>query len=149
MAFFDWKDEYSVGIEEIDEQHKKIILLMNELIENIRDAREDCIIMEVLNDLQDYAKYHFRLEAEIFYRFDYFNVREHLVQHEYFVQKLQVLIKEELEKNNHVPQKTFDYLVDWFRGHMMKTDIEYSKYFMTKGVIEDIRSFIRHASERK
>ena len=50
MAFFDWKEEYSVGIAIIDKQHRKILELIDELFESIRDSREDLIIKEVLDE---------------------------------------------------------------------------------------------------
>jgi hemerythrin-like metal-binding protein len=66
MAFFDWKDEYSGGITDIDDQHKVIINLMNELYDAIRFKKEETIIKNVFIELLKYANYHFNLENELF-----------------------------------------------------------------------------------
>lgn len=47
MSFFEWKEEYSVGIGRIDRQHMEIVRLMNELFEAIRYGREDGMIKDV------------------------------------------------------------------------------------------------------
>ena len=138
MGFFDWKNEYSVGIDAINKQHKVIIELMNDLFESIRDSREDMIIKEVLEEMLKYSNYHFGLEKSLFEKYNYSKSEEHLREHDYFIGKIELLMKELKSNIQSVPIETLDYLKNWFQNHMMKKDIDYSKYFQEKDVINEI-----------
>jgi hemerythrin len=138
MAFFDWKQEYSVGIAAVDEQHKRILQLINELVEAIRDAREDLIIDAVLDDLVDYSKKHFSLEAGVFKKYRYVDEAAHAKEHEHFIGKLQGLVRAAGEGRSCVPQETLDYLRDWFANHMLKTDMAYARSFREAGLLERV-----------
>ncbi len=138
MSYFDWKDEYSVGINTINNQHKVIIELMNDLFESMRDSREDMIINDVLNELLKYSNYHFNLEASLFEKYQYPLMKEHLHEHQYFIEKIKTLMKELGSNIITVPIDTLDYLKSWFQNHMMKKDIDYSLYFKEKDVIKEI-----------
>ena len=138
MGFFDWKEEYSVGINAINKQHKVIIELMNDLFESIRDAREDMVIEEVLQELIKYSKYHFGLEKTLFEKYTYPKVEGHLKEHQYFVEKIESFMKELTNNKQVVPIETLDYLKNWFQNHMMKTDVDYGQYFKEKDVIKEI-----------
>ena len=138
MGFFDWKEEYSVGIDTINKQHKVIIELMNDLFESIRDAREDLIIKEILEELLKYSNYHFGLEKTLFDKYNYPKSEEHLKEHNYFISKIEFFMKETNSNIQSVPIETLDYLKNWFKNHMMMKDVDYSKYFQEKDVINEI-----------
>jgi hemerythrin len=140
MAFFDWKENFSVGVKAIDNQHKKILELINELVESIRDSREDKIIKEVLADLKEYTHYHFGLEKKLFEKYKYPKSIEHLKEHEVFIDKINLLIDGAEKMKECVPMETLDYLRDWFMKHMVGVDKNYSKYFESIGKIEEIEN---------
>ena len=140
MGFFDWKEEYSVGINAINTQHKIIIELMNDLFESVRDDREDLIIEEVLQELIKYSKYHFGLEKTIFEKYNYPKLDDHLKEHRYFIEKIELFMNELSTNKQVVPIETLDYLKNWFQNHMMKTDVDYSKYFKEMDVITEIEN---------
>lgn len=88
---FEWKDEYSVGVPEIDHQHKKLFLMghaMSELVSN--HAGED--IYDELNamfeELIDYTKYHFEAEEALMAKVNFEKLEDHKVEHGKFVDKL-------------------------------------------------------------
>ena len=140
MAFFDWKDEFSVKIKAIDTQHKKIIELMNELFESLRDGREELVIRDVLDELLKYAEYHFGLEAGLFKKYGYDKAAAHLAEHEVFVTKIACL-SEALASNAEVTAtETLDYLRDWFKDHMLTIDIDYGRFFESIHVIGEIEA---------
>jgi hemerythrin len=142
MAFFEWKDAYSVGIAAIDVQHKKILELMNDLFESIRDTREDLIIKEVLDELVGYSNYHFGLETSFFKKYGYPKEKEHVVEHERFIERVSELMVGEKLNLNCVPAKTLEYLKEWFTNHMLRVDIEYSIFFRDMGVIQELEAVI-------
>jgi hemerythrin-like metal-binding protein len=138
MAFFDWKDEYSIGIALIDKQHHKVIELINELFESIRDSRGDMIIREVLDDLLDYSRYHFSLEEELFEKYGYEKLETHVREHEHFTKKVDSLMVGAEMNKECVPYETLDYLRDWFANHILKEDAVYSRFFQQRNLIAEI-----------
>jgi hemerythrin-like metal-binding protein len=61
-----WSDELSVNIEEIDKQHKKLIDVINVLFNAMIEGKTQNIIDTIIDDLIDYAKYHFSTEEKYF-----------------------------------------------------------------------------------
>lgn len=140
MSFFEWKDEYSVKIAPIDRQHRKIIELMDELFESIRDGRGDLVIGEILGDLERYTDYHFGLEAGLFTKYGYSKSKEHLAEHSFFVEKIQTLKSELSSDAEGASIETLDFLKGWFRNHMLKIDSDYSSFFDSRKLIEEIET---------
>lgn len=88
---FEWKDEYSVGVPEIDLQHKKLFLMgqaMSDLVSN-HDGQD---IYDELNamflELIDYTKYHFEAEEAFMAKVNFDKLEEHKIEHTKFVDKL-------------------------------------------------------------
>ncbi len=99
---FNWKAEYSVGVTIIDNQHKKLLKMgqvMSELVTN--HAGED--IYDELNamfvELIDYTKYHFSEEEELMTQVNHYNLANHKIQHQKFVDKLNDLDFEAMDQD--------------------------------------------------
>ncbi len=63
--FIEWSGELSVGIEEIDEQHKVLVDLVNEMHDAIHRRRGSDVVKDVLSELAEYTKIHFAVESWI------------------------------------------------------------------------------------
>ena len=62
MALIEWNDEYSVKVKEIDQQHMKLVNLINELHLAMKEARGREVVGKILTDLISYTKFHFSTE---------------------------------------------------------------------------------------
>jgi hemerythrin len=62
----EWEDIYSVGIEEFDNDHKKLIELINRLHQAMLDKKAKEVLGEIINELVDYTIYHFNKEEAMF-----------------------------------------------------------------------------------
>ncbi len=143
MAFFEWKEEYSGGIMGIDDQHRKIIAIMNELFDGIKLARNEEVVKSVLKELIQYADYHFALEEGLFTRYKYSEESDHIAQHRHFIEKIRTLIIEDYTESRDVALETLYYLKNWFQGHMLKTDMSYCRYFKLRESVAEIDKFIK------
>ncbi|HTX86578.1 MAG TPA: hemerythrin domain-containing protein, partial [Candidatus Nanoarchaeia archaeon] len=79
MPEIKWEDKFSVGVKELDEQHKKIIEIINRL--TAMDSAADFSgeeILKILRELNDYAHYHFTNEEIYFREFDYPKAESHI-----------------------------------------------------------------------
>ncbi len=88
---FNWKAEYSVGIEVIDDQHKKLFEMgqaMSDLVTNHagEDIYDELTVM--FDELISYTKYHFSEEEELMAKVNYSNIEKHKVEHQKFIDKL-------------------------------------------------------------
>jgi len=128
MAHFQWNDNYNIGFKLIDNQHKILISIINELYEAQRHGTLQTTIKETLDKLSDYTVYHFSYEKELFTQYAYPKAAEHLGEHDYFVDKVKDL-QLELSKGSIVLSlKTMDFLKDWTITHILGSDKEFGEF---------------------
>lgn len=139
---FEWSDKYSCGINSIDDQHKVIFRLINDLFDAIQARRESSIIKKVFSELLQYAHYHFDLEYELFQLYAYKDEPKHLEEHKEFIHTIESMIIHDYLSGKDNPREALQFLVDWFSNHILKTDMEYCKYFRFKEVVEDVNTYI-------
>ena len=71
MELISWKDSLNVGIVEIDEQHKKLVGLINKLFEAMANGKSSEIMKSVLGELSNYVNTHFATEEKLMKQFGY------------------------------------------------------------------------------
>jgi len=134
MALIKWDGSLSVNVAEIDEQHKKLIGMINVFYDNIRDKKEDAL-GTLLNSLIDYTKYHFSTEEQYMDKFNYQNTDSHKKAHRLFTEKV-LDVKKRFDSGQIV--LTFEitnYLKDWIVDHVMRTDKRYARCFNDNGLL--------------
>ena len=90
MPFAEWTDEFSVGIEEIDGEHKQLLALLNELNDAVEAGERREALGKVLDGLIHYVVFHFTHEEALFLRTNYPGYERHRRQH----QALTITVKE-------------------------------------------------------
>ena len=93
MALFEWKDSFSVGIGSIDEDHKGLINIINELFDAVSHGVAKEHISSDLAKLVDYTKTHFKREEIFFEKTNYPLLEEHKLQHDVFIKKINNLFR--------------------------------------------------------
>ena len=124
----EWKDEYSVGNKKIDNQHKHLVDVLNQLYTLANDPEFFEKIDEtkvLIDELRKYTIEHFGTEEEYFDKFDYEYAEEHKQQHGFFIKKIEELEKQ--QDGNEIAScfDVIDYLEDWFLGHITGSDRMY------------------------
>jgi hemerythrin len=77
MSFVSWSDELSVGIEEIDDQHKQFIDMINELHVAMKSGKAASTLPIILTKLSDYAVFHFSYEEKVLQSYNYPEINAH------------------------------------------------------------------------
>lgn len=134
--FFTWSDEISVGIEEIDEQHKQLISIINRLYNAIIYTAEGQteVVKALMEELTQYTLVHFAVEESLFRIFDYPEYEAHFRHHENLRQQV-IDINEKIQRGEE--QGTIDlmsFLRKWLRNHIMVEDKRYSPYLINQGI---------------
>lgn len=134
MKCIQWNESYNIGVKEVDNQHQKLIDIMNELCDAVDSGKEGFVIEKVLNDLKEYAVEHFDLEEKYFDQFDYEKADEHKGQHKAFCKKISDLIDLMMNEGESVSNETISFIADWFVNHTQTSDREYVELFHENGV---------------
>lgn len=132
--FITWDENYSVGISSIDEQHKKLINLINQLQTAIDYSTGGAYEREALDELVDYTKTHFTYEEGLMEQNEYPDFEAHKAQHVKMIEKVESVLAEYEEEPDTAMTNAVEYLKDWLIKHINGTDKEYSRYLIGKGV---------------
>ena len=136
MATINWTKEFSVGVKELDEQHQKLIAIINQLFTLYSEKKfKDVDVDPIFKQLLDYADYHFGTEEHYFNLYNYEKKEPHIAMHNAYRQKIKDL-KDEYDANN--SEKTLfainNFLNDWWIWHINNADKEYTAYFNANGL---------------
>ncbi|MCF6464466.1 bacteriohemerythrin [Clostridium sp. Cult2] len=135
---FKWKEDFSVNINDIDEQHKELFRIGNYLYEivSIKDGidRYD-EILEGRHKLMDYAVYHFSFEEKMMKDNGYPKLQQHKRQHDSFISKVKSIDEEEIdERQKKIGMDLIIFVANWIENHILKTDMEYKEFLNNKGI---------------
>lgn len=131
---FVWNDRLMTGLKDIDEQHLKLVKLINELHRAMKSRLGAAESGRILGELTDYTRYHFGFEEKMFAEHSYPATSEHKKAHKELVDKVTTFQREFQAGKAGLSLDLMDFLCDWLRGHIMKTDMSYVSYFKDKGV---------------
>ncbi len=129
-----WGHRLQLGISSIDDQHRELVRMVNALHKAMRLKQGAAESGKILDKLAEYTVYHFKYEEELFQAHDYKAAREHAKIHADLVGKV-LAFKEEFDKGRAaVSMDLMDFLTEWLRDHIMKTDKAYAPFLKSKGV---------------
>ncbi|MCK9424662.1 MAG: bacteriohemerythrin [Ignavibacteriaceae bacterium] len=123
-----WKDAYDIGIQVIDDQHKMLINIINDLYAANASGSAHLVMESIFKQLADYVHYHFSTEEDMFQQYGYPGAQAHIAEHDEFRDKIKNLQGENRSGNIILSLKTIDYLKDWTINHILGTDREFSNF---------------------
>ncbi len=129
-----WNDSYSVGIADIDNDHKQLINLINRFQTAVHYNTGSGFEQEALDELVDYTKYHFAKEEELLEKHKYPEFGAHKQEHEKMIAKVVSFIEAHRANGHESLAEIADFLRDWLINHINGTDKKYSKFLHSKGV---------------
>lgn len=128
--FIEWKKEYSVGIFEIDEQHKKWFDITNRFYDAFVENRHLEEIQRTLDEMIAYTQTHFSTEEAYFIRYNYLETSEHTDMHKLLKAKIENF-KEVLAKDpSLLTFRMMSQLKTWIENHILSEDMKYSTHFL-------------------
>jgi len=134
MAFIKWNDQYSVGVEEIDNQHKGLVKLINKLFDAMSEGQANNILGEIINEMARYTQVHFATEEKYFALFNYPESNVHIDEHQKFVAEV-IKFKTQFDNGNIILSiEIFRFLKNWLVNHILVSDKKYSQCFITNGL---------------
>ncbi|MGE4318794.1 MAG: bacteriohemerythrin [Deferribacterales bacterium] len=132
-VFMPWTAELQFGIKSIDEQHKRLVDLINELYNAIRDGKLKTAIDRILNELISYTVYHFDYEEQVFKKHGYSEHAKHREIHE-SLKKTVTEVKKKIDSGQEVIGfNVISFLENWVKNHIMLEDRKYVEFFKKNG----------------
>ncbi|MDW7645240.1 MAG: bacteriohemerythrin [Desulfuromonadales bacterium] len=134
-AFMEWNDKISVGIEEIDEQHKQLLDLINRLYSAMVSGEQKLqVAKDVLNELMQYTIVHFAVEESLFRIFNYPDYEEHCAHH-YKLREQVIDINRKVQSGEKmVTPELLVFLRKWLTNHIMVEDKAYAPVLLERGL---------------
>lgn len=133
MYLMQWDNSLSVNIEKIDDQHKKLLDMINKFDVNLR-AGDKGAITSVLEGLVIYTIQHFALEEQFFDEFEYADAVSHKKEHSYFVGKVNDVKKRHESGEMALSLEIAFFLKKWLVEHIKGTDQKYVNCFHGKNL---------------
>jgi len=133
MEIIKWVDTYSVGVEEIDSQHKRIVKILNELYSAMSVGKGRDILERILGELTDYAVQHFYIEEKKMMVNGYPEYKDHKKKHGDFVDRIQDFKNQYTKGNSKITIELVNFLKDWLVNHITTVDKQLGDFLLEKG----------------
>lgn len=134
MALFEWKQEHSVSVSRFDTDHKKLFSILNELNDAMAERRGRIVVVRVLQELAEYARWHFAAEESAMRRAKYPGIDQHVAEHRAFTEKVEAFYAEYGESGAATPIDVLFFLRDWLQKHILGTDHQYAEALNRAGI---------------
>ncbi len=134
MPIVTWCDQYSINVVEIDNQHKRMIELVNEL----HSAVESCIDKEdlgmMLTNLTEFTRLHFSSEEALMKKHNYPGLIWHQKEHRLLIQHLEQLVNAVSKGRKPTFYSDYDVSSDWALAHISEHDKNLGVFLNSKEI---------------
>jgi hemerythrin len=132
MAVIKWRDSYSTGIDAVDEEHKKLIDLIEAMHTSIRDKEPKETVEKVLAEVVEYTKTHFSNEEALMQDTLYTAVDEHIIEHQKLIKEVGEYRERLLNDFPDGRQELYRFLREWLINHILESDKKFGAYISGK-----------------
>ena len=125
IDIFPWNDNFNTGIVKVDEQHKRLVQLLNILVSHVAFHADIPSLNSILDELVDYSVYHFQTEEEIWQEYLSEDIlgSSHKVIHDNFVTKISQFRQDLNSKPvDGMVEEVLAYLTHWLAAHILEND---------------------------
>lgn len=134
MAFFQWNDQLSVKIAQIDMQHKKLVDMVNEMFEAMQAGKGKDVLGKILAELIQYTRTHFATEERLMQTHGYQDFAAHKKEHDDLAKQVLDLESKFKAGEPVMSSSVGTFLKGWLVNHIKGTDMKYAPFLNSKGV---------------
>ncbi|MBR9972322.1 bacteriohemerythrin [Magnetospirillum sulfuroxidans] len=136
MALLTWSGELSVGVSALDDDHRHLVDLINEMSAAIDNRRGAQVVGSVLGRLGQHVADHFAREESLLHASHYPEADDHAQQHAATITRLRELQALAAEDDTKAAHAVLDFLKAWFINHVVGNDLKLRDFFREKGVAD-------------
>jgi len=134
MAVMEWSPAFSVKVKKFDDQHKKLIDLLNQLHDAMKAGQGNAMLGVVLQSLITYTATHFKEEEQVMQANGYPDLPQHKLEHEKLVKQVLDLQKKFQSGGSVLTLTVMSFLKDWLTSHIQGVDKKYGVFLNAKGI---------------
>lgn len=124
-SYLKWKEVYSVGNTELDNQHKYMFALLDKIYAALQAGRTETPIEQLLEQARLYGKLHFETEERLMAESGYPKWAEHRRVHEQYCDRVEKMSQ---SMGPDTPFELFLFLKDWWINHITQMDADYAPW---------------------
>lgn len=132
MDLIYWKPDYSVGNKTMDDQHKVLLGMLNELFDHMAKGTGPDQLEKTFDQMTKYARSHFLEEETLMARYGYKDIEQHKREHQVFTARISELRFKFMSGNKTMAIEVVNFLKEWLLKHICGTDQKYSSILKDK-----------------
>ncbi len=133
MERIDWNPSFSVGVKLLDDQHQRIVRMINLLISDPGATVRSETTSELLEMLTKYASDHFQAEEQLLEEYRYPDLAGQKEEHKAYRIKIVGLCQATISHEDSVPEELLKFMSDWWVHHILETDMKYRPFLTERG----------------
>jgi hemerythrin len=134
MPLMTWTKQLSVGVEVLDDDHKKLIGMLNQLDSGMKAGQGRATLAKVFDELVEYTKFHFAREETFFAETGYPALDAHKKEHDELTMRVLDLQARYRNGALALSLEVINFLKGWLLYHIQGTDQKYSSHLNRKGI---------------
>ena len=124
MHSIEWTDQMNIGIESIDDQHRKLVAIYNELDEALMVGKAHKHMQEILDRLVEYTGTHFDDEEQYMQSVEYPELDYHKLEHKQLLEKVLAFQKKLQFGQERISSPVMHFLKYWLTNHILQSDMK-------------------------
>jgi len=121
-----------VGIDEIDDDHRRLVELFNMLNHAVTEGVSPDYLAAILEELVNCTVWHFSHEERLMLKYGYDGYADHKEEHQALIESVEELQKKIRQAGKLVANEDLDYLERWLTGHILSDDMKLGAYLAGK-----------------
>ena len=134
MPLIKWRDSYSVGVDEIDKEHKVLVEIVNELFTIVRDKKSLLDSTVCIDKLIQYTVTHFADEEAIMEKMEFPSIDDHKALHGKLLHTVRIFNRRIKDKEDIATQELYIFLRDWLITHILEEDMKYKEHLLSNKI---------------
>lgn len=123
-----WGHVLSVGVDEIDEDHRKLVNIFNILNHAVTDGESSEYLAAVLEELVNCTVWHFSHEERLMLKYGYEGIEEHKATHRELIESAKEMQQNLLQAGESMSDEDIEVLERWLTGHILTDDMRLGAY---------------------
>lgn len=125
-----WSKTLSIGVEEVDEDHRKLVDIFNSLNHAVKERESKEYLAAILDELINCTVWHFSHEERLMLKHQYKDMEAHKAEHRELIETARELQQELLQGGSAMTEKHIEILERWLTEHILTTDMRLGGYLI-------------------
>lgn len=134
MSYLTWTDDFSVRVKSMDDQHRRLVELINQLHDAMKVGKGSQVIGQILEAVIRYTQTHFTAEESLMSANGYPEFHRHKLQHQALIRQVSDIQKQLQSGKLTITIDVLEFLKTWLVDHIAGSDRAYGEYLSAKGV---------------